>query len=68
MMYQVLIMLLSLMRRQPALKAAMTTMATILGKINCRPDVFVYDARTAVIDLNTHMRLPHPFNEDQYGD
>jgi hypothetical protein len=39
-----------------------------LGKINRRPDVFVYDARTAVIDLNTHMRLPHPFHEDQYGD
>lgn len=38
-----------------------------LGKINRRHDVFVYDARTAVIDLNTHMRLPHPFNEANPG-
>jgi len=28
---------------------------------------FFCDASTAAIDLNTHMRLPHPFNEANPG-
>jgi hypothetical protein len=36
-------------------------------KINRRADVFVCDARTDVIDLNTHMRLPQPFDATNPG-